>query len=148
MRRKTRRTLALVIALCGLAAIVIAILIASLDGKETSPDDPLSPPMNPPSLPVVDTPPPSPPVETPKDFPPAADAASARTEELLDHGMSLLGQKKFIEARAVLSEALFSGELDTEQETDLVNRLTELSELTIFSSHVFEHDPYTFVYPF
>lgn len=77
---------------------------------------------------------------------PAESAGAEAAQKAFQHGTELLAARKLIEARGELSAALFSGSLDDQQARQARNALEDLADITIFSSRIFEGDPYTFQY--
>jgi len=66
--------------------------------------------------------------------------------ELYALGVKLTGENKLVQARSVLSRALLSGRLSAAEANDAQTRLADLANETLFSSRVYDDDPYTFRY--
>ncbi|MCD4700107.1 MAG: L,D-transpeptidase family protein [Phycisphaerae bacterium] len=90
-----------------------------------------------------DTPPP--PTPTAEKTTPA-DRSDALT--LFEQGMGLYGQKKYLDARPALADALNTSALPDERAEEARAKLSELADRTLFSRKVFPNDPYTFPYTF
>jgi lipoprotein-anchoring transpeptidase ErfK/SrfK len=69
-------------------------------------------------------------------------------EATLQRGLELLEAGKHLEARRVLSAAIFSGTLSDQEAQQARAAATGLAELTLLSPRFFEGDPYTFQYTF
>lgn len=86
------------------------------------------------------------PASRPSESAPASRPAPGPADEAFRTGMELYRANRWIPARNALSQAFFSGGLTAPQKAAALNVLTELAERTIFSSTVYEGDPYGIVY--
>ena len=73
---------------------------------------------------------------------------AAQAMESYNRGLALKQADKLIEARTLLSRAMFSGHLTAEKSAEALKILTELAEKTILSRRVYAGDPYCFHYTF
>jgi len=76
---------------------------------------------------------------------PAEEQASQAQKQLL-RGMELYTAGKLVEARAELSGALLSWQLEGDQAAHALKALTELADKTLLSPTVCEGDPYAYTY--
>jgi len=72
----------------------------------------------------------------------------AQAVEAYNRGLALKRADRLIEARTLLSRAMFSGHLTAEQSAGAIKALTELAEKTILSRRVYAGDPYCRHYSF
>ncbi len=89
---------------------------------------------------------PLPPVHPTTEKATPADRAGALA--LLEQGMELYEDKKFLAARAALADALNTSALPEEQAETARAKLTELADETLFSNQIIKDDPCTFWYKF
>jgi lipoprotein-anchoring transpeptidase ErfK/SrfK len=79
--------------------------------------------------------------------PPPPSSPDEATDALL-RGLELMKAGKLLEARRVLSAAIFSGALSEAQAEQARVSASELAEDTLFTPRFFDGDPYTFQYTF
>jgi len=77
---------------------------------------------------------------------PAQLALADDAGSLFTQGMAAMEQGQLVQARSALSDALFSRELDKQQESQAVKVLTMLAQDTVFSANIIEGDPLVIAY--